>query len=55
MPKIAKDNLYNTVLRPETRFKTPELLEAEVRATYAGLIIVEEKCIKEDQRLASLT
>jgi hypothetical protein len=55
MPEIAKDDSYDTVLQLEARFKTLELLEAEVRATYAGLIMVEEKCIEEDQRLASLT
>jgi hypothetical protein len=48
MLEIVKDDSYDIVLRLETRFKTLELLKAKVRATYAGLIMVEEKCIEED-------
>jgi len=55
MLEIATDDSYDIALQPETRPISPEQLAAEVRGIYAGLVMVEAKCIGVDQRLASLT
>jgi hypothetical protein len=48
MLKVIKDNLYNITIQPETRPILLELLNAKVKAIYTSLIIVKDKCIKED-------
>ena len=55
MLEVATDDSYDIALQPETRPVSPEQLAAEVRGIYAGLVMVEAKCIGVDQRLASLT
>jgi hypothetical protein len=56
MPEVTKDNSHDIIVQPETRPISLELLATEVRGIYAGLIMVEAKCIEVDQRLlASLT
>jgi hypothetical protein len=52
MPEVDS---YDIVLQPETGPISPEVLDAEVGGIYAGLVMIEDKCIEEDQRLASLT
>ncbi|PMD21990.1 hypothetical protein NA56DRAFT_658472 [Hyaloscypha hepaticicola] len=45
---------YDIVLQPETRPISQEQLVAEVKGIYAGLVMVEAKCIEVDNKQASL-
>jgi hypothetical protein len=45
---------YEIVLQPETRPISQEQLVAEVKGIYAGLVMVEAKCIEVDNKQASL-
>jgi hypothetical protein len=44
---------YDIILQPETRPISQEQLVAEVRCIYAGLVMVEAKCIEVDNTLAA--
>ena len=46
---------FNIMLQPETRPISQEKLVAEVKSIYAGLLMVEGKCIKVDRKLAKLS
>lgn len=43
------------LLQPETRPITQEQLVNEVKGIYAGLVMVEKKCVEVDQQQASTT
>jgi polyribonucleotide nucleotidyltransferase len=43
------------LLRPKTRPITQEQLVNEVKGIYAGLVMVEKKCVEIDQQQASTT
>ncbi|KAH8787153.1 hypothetical protein BGZ57DRAFT_133049 [Hyaloscypha finlandica] len=45
---------YEIVLQPETRPISQEQLVAEVKGIYAGLVMVEAKCIEVDNKQATL-
>ena len=45
---------YEIVLQPETRPISQEQLVAEVKGIYAGLVMVEAKCIEVDNKQAAL-
>ncbi|KAE9374243.1 hypothetical protein N431DRAFT_455027 [Stipitochalara longipes BDJ] len=45
---------YNIVLQPESRPISQEQLVAEVKGIYAGLVMVEAKCIEVDNKQATL-
>jgi hypothetical protein len=45
---------FDLVLQPETRPISQEQLVAEVKGIYAGLVMVEAKCIEVDNKQASL-
>ena len=49
----VSDN-FDLVLQPETRPISQEQLVAEVKGIYAGLVMVEAKCIEVDNKQASL-
>ena len=49
-----KDEAYDIILQPETRPISQEQLVAEVKGIYAGLVMVEAKCIEVDKKQASL-
>jgi hypothetical protein len=51
-PSILED--YEIVLQPETRPISQEQLVAEVKGIYAGLVMVEAKCIEVDNKQATL-
>ena len=56
MPEVAKDESYDKISQTEnTNPISPERLFAEAKAIYAGLAVIEAKCIEEDHMLASLT
>ncbi|EDN92197.1 hypothetical protein SS1G_08060 [Sclerotinia sclerotiorum 1980 UF-70] len=46
---------YTIILQPETRPISQEQLVAEVKGIYAGLVMVEAKCIEMDNKQAGLT
>ncbi|KAJ8069093.1 hypothetical protein OCU04_002766 [Sclerotinia nivalis] len=46
---------YSIILQPETRPISQEQLVAEVKGIYAGLVMVEAKCIEVDNKQATLT
>ncbi|KAM3084463.1 hypothetical protein ACMFMG_001432 [Clarireedia jacksonii] len=46
---------YTIILQPETRPISQEQLVAEVKGIYAGLVMVEAKCIEVDNKQAGLT
>ena len=46
-----KDERYDIVLQPETRPISQEQLVAEVKGIYAGLVMVEAKCIEVDNKV----
>jgi hypothetical protein len=48
------DDSYDITLQPETRPISQEQLVAEVKGIYAGLVMVEAKCIQVDNKQASL-
>jgi hypothetical protein len=54
MLEVAKDDSFNISLQPGIRPISLRRL-AEVRSIYAGLVMVEAKCIEEDQKLVSST
>ncbi|CZR50382.1 uncharacterized protein PAC_00254 [Phialocephala subalpina] len=43
-----------TLICPDPKGLTPEILIAETKSIYAGLVIVEAKCIEVDQKQAAL-
>jgi hypothetical protein len=43
------------LLQPETRPIAQEQLVNEVKGIYAGLVMVEKKCVEIDQELTSTT
>jgi hypothetical protein len=45
---------YDIILQPETRPISQEQLVAEVKGIYAGLVMVEAKCIEVDNKQATL-
>lgn len=49
-----KDDTYDIILQPETRPISQEQLVAEVKGIYAGLVMVEAKCIEVDNKQATL-
>jgi hypothetical protein len=49
-----KDDGYDIILQPETRPISQEQLVAEVKGIYAGLVMVEAKCIEVDNKQATL-
>jgi len=49
-----KDEVYDIILQPETRPISQEQLVAEVKGIYAGLVMVEAKCIEVDNKQATL-
>ena len=52
-PPLTDEN-YDIVLQPETRPISQEQLVAEVKGIYAGLVMVEAKCIEVDNKQATL-
>jgi hypothetical protein len=50
-----RDDSYDIILQPETRPISQEQLVAEVKGIYAGLVMVEAKCIEVDNKQATLT
>ncbi|KAK2624696.1 hypothetical protein QTJ16_005889 [Diplocarpon rosae] len=50
----ARDENYDIVLQPETRPISQEQLVAEVKGIYAGLVMVEAKCIEVGTQQATL-
>jgi hypothetical protein len=50
----AKDEEYDIIPQPETRPISQEQLVAEVKGIYAGLVMVEAKCIEVDNKQATL-
>lgn len=50
----ARDENYDIILQPETRPISQEQLVAEVKGIYAGLVMVEAKCIEVDNKQATL-
>jgi hypothetical protein len=53
-PAQARDDNYDIILQPETRPISQEQLVAEVKGIYAGLVMVEAKCIEVDNKQATL-
>jgi hypothetical protein len=50
----AEDDNYDIIMQPETRPVSQEQLVAEVKGIYAGLVMVEAKCIEVDNKQATL-
>ncbi|KAE8454538.1 hypothetical protein EG329_000161 [Mollisiaceae sp. DMI_Dod_QoI] len=50
----VSDESYDIILQPETRPISQEQLVAEVKGIYAGLVMVEAKCIEVDNKQATL-
>jgi hypothetical protein len=50
----GKEDSYDIILQPETRPISQEQLVAEVKGIYAGLVMVEAKCIEVDNKQAAL-
>jgi hypothetical protein len=53
LPSDRDDN-YDIILQPETRPISQEQLVAEVKGIYAGLVMVEAKCIEVDNKQTTL-
>ena len=51
--ETMKEN-FDLVLQPETRPISQEQLVAEVKGIYAGLVMVEAKCVEVDNKQATL-
>jgi hypothetical protein len=51
---LRSNDEYDVILQPETRPISQEELVAEVQGIYAGLVMVEAKCIEVDNRKAEL-
>lgn len=49
-----KDDNYDIIMQPETRPISHEQLAAEVKGIYAGLVMVEARCIDVDNKQATL-
>lgn len=49
----SKDDGFDMILQPETRPISQEQLVAEVKGIYAGLVMVEAKCIEVDNKQAA--
>jgi gag-polyprotein putative aspartyl protease len=54
IPSASSVENYEIVLQPETRSISLEQLVAEVKGIYAGLVMVEAKCIEVDNKQAAL-
>lgn len=52
---MLDNETYDIILQPETRPISQEQLVAEVKGIYAGLVMVEAKCIEVDNKQATLT
>ena len=52
--ELKKDAAFDIVREPETRPISQEQLVAEVKGIYAGLVMVEAKCIEVDNKQAAL-
>ncbi|PVH86360.1 hypothetical protein DL98DRAFT_582931 [Cadophora sp. DSE1049] len=50
----VRDDNYDIIMQPETRPISQEQLVAEVKGIYAGLVMVEAKCIEVDNKQATL-
>ncbi|TVY25709.1 EST/SMG-like protein [Lachnellula hyalina] len=50
----SRDDSFDIMLQPETRPISQEQLVAEVKGIYAGLVMVEAKCIDVDNKQAAL-
>ncbi|KAK0105867.1 hypothetical protein ONS95_004380 [Cadophora gregata] len=50
----TRDDNYDIIMQPETRPISQEQLVAEVKGIYAGLVMVEAKCIEVDNKQATL-
>ncbi|KAF4632065.1 hypothetical protein G7Y89_g6064 [Cudoniella acicularis] len=50
----SKEEGFDIMLQPETRPISQEQLVAEVKGIYAGLVMVEAKCIEVDNKQAAL-
>ncbi|KAH8587622.1 hypothetical protein B0O99DRAFT_556359 [Bisporella sp. PMI_857] len=48
------EEIYDIIMQPEPRPISQEQLVAEVRGIYAGLVMVEAKCIEVDSKQATL-
>jgi hypothetical protein len=53
-PTQTRDDNYDIILQPETRPISQEQLVSEVKGIYAGLVIVEAKCIEVNNKQATL-
>lgn len=53
-PASAAEDSYDIILQPETKPISQEQLVAEVKGIYAGLVMVEAKCIEVDNKQAAL-
>ncbi|TVY68922.1 EST/SMG-like protein [Lachnellula suecica] len=53
-PVTSKEESLDIMLQPETRPISQEQLVAEVKGIYAGLVMVEAKCIEVDNKQAAL-
>ncbi|KAM3066221.1 hypothetical protein ACMFMG_012125 [Clarireedia jacksonii] len=51
----SQDKEFTIILQPETKPISQEELVAEVKGIYAGLVMVEAKCIEVDNKQAGLT
>jgi hypothetical protein len=51
---LVTEEIYDIILQPETRPISQEQLVAEVKGIYAGLVMVEAKCIEVDNKQATL-
>ncbi|KAG4438346.1 hypothetical protein IFR05_006190 [Cadophora sp. M221] len=49
-----REEVYDIIMQPETRPISQEQLVAEVKGIYAGLVMVEAKCIEVDNKQATL-
>ncbi|KAL5325165.1 hypothetical protein ACEPPN_006288 [Leptodophora sp. 'Broadleaf-Isolate-01'] len=49
-----REESYDIIMQPETRPISQEQLVAEVKGIYAGLVMVEAKCIEVDNKQATL-
>ncbi|KAH8591838.1 hypothetical protein B0O99DRAFT_744095 [Bisporella sp. PMI_857] len=53
-PAGQPEEIYDIIMQPETRPISQEQLVAEVKGIYAGLVMVEAKCIEIDSKQATL-
>jgi hypothetical protein len=53
-PQTSREESYDIIMQPETRPISQEQLVAEVKGIYAGLVMVEAKCIEVDNKQAAL-